>query len=117
MKKPINSKTHGIIDYAFAGIQLFVPALLGMNDKATKTYQSLGFAFLGVNCITDTPVGIRKTISLKSHQKADAGFLAGLAVLTTSRNIHKDKKTLVFHLGFFSLAVVNYLLTDYNNGS
>ena len=117
MKTPIDSKTHGIIDYAFAGIQLFVPALLGINDQATKTYRSLGLAFLGMNSITDTPVGIRKIISLTSHQKADTGFLAGLAVLTTSRSIHKDKKTLVFHLGLFSVAVVKYLLTDYNSGS
>lgn len=113
MKKPIDPTTHGIIDYVFGTVQLAGPSLLGLDKDVIKTYQYLGAAFTGVNILTDTPVGI-KAISMKMHQKADISFLAGLTVLTASDMIKKDKKALGFHLGFLSLAVINYVLTDYD---
>jgi hypothetical protein len=117
MKKPIDSKTHGIIDYVFGGIQLIGPSLIGMNKEARITYQMLSTAFTGVNVLTDTPVGLKKVISMKGHQTADITFLAGMAALTASSMIKDDKKALTFHLGFLGLALVNYVLTDYSNKS
>ena len=72
MKKPIDAKTHGIIDYAFAGIQLIRPFLLGLNKKPPAACQMLGTAFTAVNAVTDTLVGITSQISMKGRQKADA---------------------------------------------
>ena len=68
MKKPIDSKTHGIIDYVFGGLQLIGPSLAGVNQNAKVTYQLLSAAFTGVNVLTDTPVGLKKLISLKREQ-------------------------------------------------
>lgn len=113
MNKPINAKLHGIIDYAFAGIQLLGPSVLGLNKNAVKTYQILGTAFTGVNAATNTPVGLSDVISMKGHQKADVSFLATLAALTVSKLIKDEKKALGFHLAFLGLALVNYALTDY----
>ena len=114
MKKPIDSATHGVIDYVFGAAQLTGPSLLNLDKKVVKTYQLLGTAFTVINLITDTPVGIN-LISMKTHQKADTCFLAGLSALTVSKMIAKDKKTLAFHLGFLGLAIVNYVLTDYRS--
>jgi len=72
MKKPIDAKTHGIIDYAFVGIQLIGPSLLGLNKETTAACQMLVTAFTAVNAVTDTPVGITGLISMKGRQKADA---------------------------------------------
>lgn len=116
MKKPVDPKKHGIIDYAFAGIQLFVPRFLGLDQNVKKAYQIMGLAFLGMISLTRTPVGLQKIISFKSHQKADAVFLAGLVLLTVSEMINKDKKALAFNLSFLSIAISHYLLTDYNSG-
>ncbi|CAG5067444.1 hypothetical protein DYBT9623_00165 [Dyadobacter sp. CECT 9623] len=114
MKKPIDSQMHGIIDYAFAGIQLFGPPVLGLNTKMTKTYKVLAATFTAVNAITNTPVGITKSISMATHQKADAAFLATLSALTISRIVRNESKALAFHLAFLGIALVNYALTDYN---
>lgn len=114
MKKPLTPTGHGIMDYIFAGVQLFLPAALGLNKKAVATYLQNGAAFLTVNALTDTPVGIKKVISLKTHQKIDAAALGTIALLTTSKMIRKDKKALLFHLLYFTAATTNYLLTDYN---
>lgn len=117
MKKPIDAKTHGIIDYIFGGIQLIGPSLAGLNKDARLTYQMLSAAFTGVNVLTDTPVGLKKVISMKGHQTADITFLAGLAALTASGMIKDDKKALAFHLGCLGLALTNYMLTDYSDNT
>ena len=113
-KKPIKPGQHGIIDYAFSTIQVAAPSLLGLNKKTRNTYCALGAGFLAVNAISDTPVGLRRIISFKDHQKADAAFLASLSLLTAYKPIRKHKRSLVFHLGFLALAVTNYILTDYD---
>ncbi|KAA6439814.1 hypothetical protein FEM33_10665 [Dyadobacter flavalbus] len=117
MKKPIDAKTHGIIDYVFGGIQLIGPSLAGLNKEARVTYQMLSAAFTGVNVLTDTPVGLKKVLSMKAHQTADITFLAGMAALTASGMIKNDKKALAFHLGLLGLSAVNYLLTDYSDNA
>ncbi|WP_051663993.1 hypothetical protein [Dyadobacter crusticola] len=114
MKKPISPKMHGIIDYAFAGVQLLGPSLLGLNKEVRTAYKILGAGFTGVNAFTKTPVGISKKISMKSHQKADALFLATLSGLSTLGIIKNHKKSLAFHMGFLGLALMHYALTDYD---
>ena len=113
-KKPVTPTLHGIIDYIFSGIQIIAPAALKFNAETVKIYQVSGAVFLSVNAVTDTPVAIRKAISLKTHQKTDAAFLAGLSLITFANFIRKDSKTLHFHLSFLAIAVTHYVLTDYN---
>lgn len=88
--------------------------MLKLNSTAVKTFVALGAGFTIVNAITDTPVGIKKTIPFKGHQKADLGFLAGMSLLSFAHFIRKDKKALFFHLGFLAIAVAHYALTDYD---
>lgn len=114
MKKPIDPKTHGIIDYVYGGLQLLGPALLNLNKDARVTHQVLSTAYTGVNMLTDTPVGLKKVISMKGHKLADAGFLAGMSALTATDMIKNDKKALTFHLILLGMAAMNFILTDYS---
>lgn len=113
MKKPVSPTAHGIVDYVFTGIQLATPSLLAMNPVAARTYRILGAGFGLVNAFTNTPAGVKNLLSFKSHQKADAGFLAGLSLLGLAAFVRKDKNAMAFHLGFLALAIANYALTDY----
>jgi hypothetical protein len=114
MKKPIDSTTHGIIDYALAGAQLFLPALLHLHPKAVKTYQVVGLGMLGLNALTNTSVGLKPVVALKDHQKADTGLSIALGAMTASKMVHKNRRALAFHLIFSSIVAINYFLTDYN---
>lgn len=111
--KPVTPRLHGFIDYTFAGIQLLAPALLRLNKPITQTYQALGAGFLAVNAVTDTPVGVKPLLSFRGHQRADAGFLASLSLLTLAPFIRRDRAALTFHLGFLATAITHYVLTDY----
>jgi hypothetical protein len=113
MKKPISPALHGIIDYAFSGLQITLPTLLKLPPSSRKLYAVLGSGFLATNTLTNKPVGLAPVISFKEHQKADAVFLAALSLLPLTPMIGKDRKSLIFHIGFFALAVSHYLLTDY----
>src|SRR5687768_9447620 len=113
-RKPITAKTHGIIDYAIGSVLMAAPSMLPMNKKARNTYLGVAAGMSGLNSMTDTPVGIKRTLSFKDHQKADAGLLAGMALLAATPMIRKDRTALYFHLGFLALAALHYVLTDYN---
>lgn len=114
MKRPVSPAAHGIMDYVISGIELAAVPFFGMNSKAVRTYQAIGAGYTLVNALTKTPVGLKKVIPLKVHQKGDLGLLAGLAVLSAVPFIRKDKKALLFTLGFLGVAALQYLLTDYN---
>jgi len=94
---------------------MVLPSYLGFNKKVVKTYLDLGSGFLAVNAVTNTPVGIRRVISMRDHQKADAAFLATFALLTFTKHLSKDKKAFSFHLAMLGLSVAHYLLTDYRD--
>lgn len=112
-KKPIDSKMHGIIDYAFCAFLIAVPAILSINKNAKTTYRELGLSLAAMNVLTDTPVGL-PLIPMKDHQKADASFLTGFAIMTLTKPVRKDRRALRFHLSFLTFAVLNYILTDYD---
>jgi hypothetical protein len=114
MNKSIKPAVHGIMDYLFSGVQLLVPSLLRLNKKAVKTYAAMGTGFLGINALTNTPVGIKPVLSLKTHQQIDAVSLAGLVLLSVAKPVRKDKKVLTFHLMYLAAAINNYVLTDYD---
>lgn len=115
--KPVTPVVHGIIDYVFSAILLVAPSGISIDAKTAKTYGALGAGFLIMNSLTDTPVGIKRTLSFKDHQKADAIFLTTLSLLTFSNFIRKDKQALRFHIGFLTTAIAHYILTDYKAGS
>lgn len=115
MKKPVSPAAHGIMDYVISGVEMAAPSLLGLNTKAARTYQALGAGYTLVNALTRTPVGVKKVIPLKTHQKGDVGLLAGLALLSFVPFIRNDRKALIFHLCFLGIATLQYALTDYDD--
>lgn len=115
MKKPVSPTAHGIMDYVISGVELAAAPLLGLNSTAVRTYQALGAGYTLVNALTRTPVGVKKLIPLKTHEKGDLGLVAGVALLTFMPFIRKDKKALLFNLGLVALVALQYVLTDYND--
>jgi hypothetical protein len=112
--KPVLPKMHGVIDYSFGVIQAVVPAMLKLSSQNQNVYRAIGTGFAAMNMVTDTPVGVKKYLSFKTHQKADATFLVGLSLLTFANGIRNHKRSLYFHLAFLGTAIFHYALTDYN---
>lgn len=115
MKKPIKAGMHGTIDYIFSGLQMILPAAIGVNKKAVKTFAAVASGFTAMNALTDTPAGIKKVIPFKTQGKIDMANLGGLALLTFAPAVRNDKRALAFHLIFLAAATANYLFTDYDS--
>ena len=113
VSEPVNARTHGLLDYGFAAVQMIIPSILGLNKVARLTYLQLGVPFLLVNMFTDNDVCLKPAINMKTHRKIDASTLAGLAMLSFTPMIRNSRKAMLFHATFIALASVNYLLTDY----
>ncbi len=116
MKKPVSPTAHGIMDYVISGVELAAAPLLGINSKAARTYQAIGAGYTLINALTKTPVGVKKLIPLKTHQKGDLGLVAGLALLSFVPFIRNEKKALILNLSFLAIIALQYALTDYDAG-
>src|SRR5687768_15151488 len=98
-QKPLSPKTHGILDYAVSGAQLLAPQLLNLNPAAKLTYGLLSAGILANNALSDTPVGMKRSISMKKHRNVDTALLIGQVALLALPFIRKDRKALALHAG------------------
>jgi hypothetical protein len=114
--RPITPKAHGLIDYGFTAVQLLAPALLGVNHKAANLYRVLGLNLLSYNAITKHQAAVKPFISYNAHHQIDRGNVGFIALLAALPFVRKDKKALAFHAAFLGLALLNVVLTDWNDG-
>ncbi len=110
--KMISPKLHCTIDYVLSTIQIVVPTLLGLPKSVQKTGLAVGSSVLTLTSLTDSPVAAKPLIPFKTHYALDVPAVAGLALLTFTKDIRTNKKALIFHLGVLTVATLNVLLTD-----
>lgn len=101
------------MDYAVVGMLSTLPAAIGLDKSAVKSYAGVAANILTVNSLSDTPVGIKNVMSMKTHRKMDIATLSTLAMMTFAKPFRKDKKALCFHLGFLALVTTQFILTDF----
>ncbi|HKY03959.1 MAG TPA: SPW repeat protein [Blastocatellia bacterium] len=113
--KILKPKTHGIIDYAWAGAMIAAPWLFGFNKNREATLASIssGVGILGLSLMTRYPLGAVKVISFPVHGVIET--VAGLSTAASpwlcgySNNESAKWTHLISGLG--TLAVV--AMTDY----
>jgi len=112
--KLIGPTAHGTIDYGFVTLQALAPSLFGLKGTA----RLLCYAFAGtqgvINALTDHPLGIKRVLPLRVHGKLETPFVPALLVLPWLTGALEQRNARRYFLSFFSIALANYLLTDYN---
>ena len=116
LPEPIGPTAHGVVDYGFVSLLLTAPTVLGLNDTARR----LGVLFAGlqgtVNALTDTPVGVKPLMSLRTHgwlELASGPLFLGLPV---ALGAVKEPKARTAWLVAFGMLAVTYVLTDWKPG-
>lgn len=112
--KPISPKLHSLIDYALVGSLFTVPSLLGLNQKAKKIYTAEALALWGYVALTDQPLAVKPLIPFPTHGKIDPFNIAQFALQTGLPAFRKQRKALIFNLGFTALAGLTVWLTDWH---
>jgi len=72
MNRPISTRMHGMIDYAFAAALIGLPYALGWNGRAAKLSIGSGLATLGMSMLTRYELGVVPLIPMKAHLSMDA---------------------------------------------
>ena len=72
MIKPISTRTHGIIDYAFAGALIALPFLMRWDRRATRLSLGAGLTTLGVSMVTNYECGLVRLLPMRAHLAMDA---------------------------------------------
>jgi hypothetical protein len=72
MMKPISTRTHGIIDYAYGGALIVLPFLMRWDRPATRLSLGAGLATLGVSLVTNYECGLVRLLPMRAHLAMDA---------------------------------------------
>lgn len=67
MKKALNSKVHGVLDYALGALFLLAPTLFGFTETAATVSYVIGALLLGASLLTKYPLGAIKLIPFPTH--------------------------------------------------
>ena len=111
--KPISSKGHAIIDYAFIGSLLALPSLLKMNKQAKLIYAAEAALLLPYAALTKQPLAVKGLIPFKTHGKIDPINVAQFAAQSFLPAFRKNRKELIFNIAITAVAGLAVLLTDW----
>jgi hypothetical protein len=111
--KPIGPKAHGAIDYGFVTLQSLAPSLFGLQGNARKLCYTFALAQGIINTFTDHPLGLKPLIPLRLHGQLETPFVPALILLPWITGALKQPNARRYFLSFFTIALANYLLTDY----
>ncbi|HTL47787.1 MAG TPA: hypothetical protein VL688_06955 [Verrucomicrobiae bacterium] len=115
MKKPIDPKTHGVMDYLFGVFVLLAPAIFHFHGLPANLLYVLGIGHLLMSGMTAYPLGITKTIPFTVHSKIEAAaaafmlaspWLFRFSALEAARNVYVAAGAVV---------LVLWSLTDYRS--
>ena len=75
LHKTINARTHGIIDYVYAGMFLTLGFIfVKSNKRAAAASFTTGAFVLVQSLLTDYPLGVKPVISFHTHGQIDGAF-------------------------------------------
>ena len=79
MQKPISTRTHGIIDYAYAAAFFALPRLLHWGPEARRVSDAAACLSSTYSTVTDYELGMVRSLPMTGHLAIDAVQGAALA--------------------------------------
>lgn len=67
-----------------------------------------------LNALTDQLLGIKRVVPFRTHGQLETPFVPALLLLPWATGALKEQNARRYFLAFFSIALANSLLTDYN---
>lgn len=113
MKKVLDPKIHGILDYGLAALFLILPAMLGFSDPAATLSYIIGIVYIITSLVTKYPLGVIKLIPFPTHGVLEAIMAVGWIIFPWIFGFSDDTAARNFFIiaGVGLLVVV--LLTNY----
>jgi hypothetical protein len=109
----INSKVHGILDYAVVIGFAFAPILLGFSGLPATISYVLAAVHLLLTLVTAFPLGVIKIVPLPLHGAIELVVSIALVALPWILKFASDTAARNFYLGAGVLIFVVWRITDY----
>lgn len=114
MKKVLDPKVHGVLDYGLAALFLILPSVLGFTDLAATVSYIIGAVYTLTSLATKYPLGVIKLIPFPTHGVLETIMALAWLIFPWIFGFSGDAVARNFFIiaGLGLLAVV--VLTDYN---
>jgi hypothetical protein len=114
MRKPITTKTHGVLDYLTIGSFLFLPRLLGFSKATATGMTAVGLTKLGYTLFTNHELGLVKALPMKAHLAMDVAGGAMLCALPfmAGHDVDDLETAVCTGLGAFDIAAAPLTETE-----
>ncbi len=112
--KPIGPTAHGAIDYGFVTLHLLAPRLFALHGPARVLCYTFAATQGLLNVLTDHPLGLVRWVPLRVHGQVETPFVPALLLLPWATGALQQPNARRYFGAFFSVALANYLLTDYH---
>lgn len=113
MKKTLDPKTHGVLDYCLAAAFLLAPAIFGFSDVAATVSYVIGVLYVGTSLLTRYPLGAVKLIPFPVHGVLESVMAAAWIILPWALGFAGDAAARNFFVVAGVGLLVVALLTDY----
>jgi len=113
----LNSRIHGVIDYAVVLFLLVSPTLFGLSEITSTFTYALGLIHLILTMTTKFELGVFKIIPFRIHGIIE--LIVSLALIAAAfflGNLEGDLSR-NFYLAFAIAVFLTWLITDYKNSS
>lgn len=114
--KPLTPTTHAALDYTLGATLLTAPHLLRLTRGARAFFGAFGAVAIGVNALTDSPLGVRRVIPWRTHRAIDLASDPVFAVLPVVTGIAKDPRARALWLAASATLAAAVVLTDWEAG-
>lgn len=115
MKKALNPKVHGILDYALAILFLLAPTLFGFTDPAATLSYVVGVVYIITSLLTKYPLGVIKLIPFPTHGVLETIMAVSWLIFPWIFGFSGDAAGRNFFIIAGVALLVLVLLTDYAN--
>ena len=117
MKKPISSRTHGMIDYATVLTVAAAPKLFDFPDSAARLCYALAGGYLALSLTTDYELSATPLVPFKAHGAADAAIGLALPALPWALGFDEDRGATMFFFGLTAVTAIVAAMTDWEGES
>jgi hypothetical protein len=111
---PLSPRTHVALDYVWGATLLTVPHVLGVSRRARAFFALFGALALAVNALTDTPLGVRRIIPLRTHRAIDLATDPFYVLLPLTTGIVREPRARALWLAGGAVLAGSVALTDWD---
>ena len=115
--KILNSKIHGILDYAVVVAFAVAPAVVGLAGLPATISYALAAIHLLLTLVTAFPLGVAKIVPLRVHGAIEFVVSLALVALPWLLNFSSDATARVFYVVAGILIFAVWLITDYRGAA